>query len=301
MSFEKWMIESAHPRRLSPRTARQYARRIDQARKLGFDPSKMNEREIERFVLDEGHSTSNQDHWVGALRQYQNYLNDNGGRYTFADRLRMVRRPERLPRPVEYRDLYTILESIDTSHLLGMRDRAVMELLYCSLRNDELCQTNIKDYRNNEVRVIGKNNKERLVPINDEAWHWITTYCCAVHNIETENPNQAFETIWEEARDSTPMFLSVSGRRITDDTVREIVRDATSEAGITYRVTPHMLRHSCATHLLDQGMTDIKALKDLLGHTKFETVEHYVKVSKVARNRMNQFHPRQRGIKPVEK
>lgn len=296
--FETWMQTSCQPR-LSAKTAVQYRRRIRQAvEDYRFDPRIADEREVEQFINDVSKSDSSADSWVGAFRRFEQFWQDQGNDVEFCGRLRMRRRPSRLPRPMDVQDLIKMLDSIDTSTLLGVRNRAVCELLYCNLRNSELASSNIGSFRRQEVRVIGKGNKERFVPINNEAWFWITTYALMCYGLQPsrdlEELDQQFETLLDKVDPATPMFLSVTGNRITDDTVRDIVASARTNAGITIRATPHTLRHSFATHLIDNGLTDLFALKEVMGHERLETTAGYVKVSARGRRRINQLHPRQR-------
>jgi site-specific recombinase XerD len=308
--FQLWMVESAKPKRLSPNTASQYARRIRQMYEEGTDPRRLSDREAERFVIDRGGSESNTDHWIGALRRYQDYLRDVGEEVQFAERLRMTRRPKRLPHPVSYGDLYRMLESIPSDTPTGRRDRAVCELLYCSLRNEELCNSNLRDFRDREVRVIGKMNKERLVPLNDVAWGWLRLYALEQHgglqydqleHLEEEHLEAAFEELWASSRNTTPMFLTSQGNRLHPNRVREITAAAARSASLTENINPHRLRHSFATHVLDGGASDLMALKDVMGHETWDMIQHYVAVSRRGRfDRVNSFHPRQRGMTPAE-
>lgn len=299
--FEKWMVTRAN---LSPNTATQYRRRLVQAFKAGVDPKDLSPRDMETFVEDAGGGPGNNDAWVGALKRYQDFLKDRGyGEFDFTSRLQNKRRPERLPRPVEFGDLFKLLESVPLDTLEGARDRAIMELLYCSLRNDETCRTNVDDFHNQEVRVIGKGNKERIVPINDEAWYRIVCYAVWQH-LGVVPDDDTLADQWEELRQladpETPMFLMYSARRIQTKDVREILRSRVAATDLTIRITPHMLRHSFATHVLDAGAEDLIALRDIMGHSNLETTMHYTKVTKKSRNRVVGFHPRQRRMRPDE-
>jgi site-specific recombinase XerD len=320
--FEVWMVES---QKLADTTAEQYKRRIQQAFRQGYDPADHVSLSVRAFVTAQGGSDSNHDSWAGALIQYQKFCNDVLSRsLMFTEGLKMQKRAKRLPKVADYSDLYRLLMSVETSTLKGQRDRAVLELLYCGLRNDELCRSLLQNFRGREVLVHGKSmprqgKKERFVPINDEAWFAILRYALMHHGEQTGLPqrNEVADADFGQAladleerftllrhkhaeQPDRVMFMSTWDNGLTPRRVREIIRDATVRAGITTRIYPHMMRHSFATHLLDNGVTDLIALKDVLGHETFEMVQRYVLTSKAGRfSRVNAFHPRQRGVVPA--
>jgi site-specific recombinase XerD len=241
---------------------------------------------------------------VGALRRFEEFVNDEyGHEYEFAKRLKMRRRPVRMPRPVAFGELYHMLEGIPVDTVTGMRDRAICELLYCGLRNQELCNTRIQDFVNTEVRVLGKGNKERLVPLNDEAWKRAMIYGVEYHGgIKAPEDMVELHTEFCRVRDGiaepTAMFRTAGNKPVTTDTVRDIVYSAAKRAGLK-DISPHKLRHSFATHLLDFGVTDPFALKDVLGHESLDMINFYTRTSRTRRfTRVNAFHPRQLGIVP---
>lgn len=306
-SFEQWL----QYKRLSAKTARIYRNRIRQAiEDLGFDPRRHSPERVAQWVHERGGTPQNQNSWVGALKRFQEYCIDKlRMNYHFADRLKYVRRPKRLPRPISMTDVIRILEATPTDTLQNLRDRAILEMLYCGLRNEEVCNSELRNYRDKEVRIIGKGNKERIVPINDQAWDIVMRYALAQHAPDLAIPedpdalNDAFTMLrirMTQERPEQLMFLSSEGNPLSTRRVREIVSKAVRRAGVQTQATPHMFRHSFATHVLDCGATDLMALMHILGHSSLEMTKRYVEVSRTGRGRVNAHHPRQLGVKVEE-
>ena len=161
---------------------------------------------------------------------------------------------------------------------LSLRDHAILEMLYSTgIRVSELCSLNLHDLGERDVRVIGKGSKERIVPIAARSVEAIDDYL--VHRPDVK-------------KDAVPLFISNKGRRIDRTKVWRIVKEAAKLAGIKRSVTPHTLRHSYATHLLENG-ADLRVIQELLGHADVATTERYTHVSK--ERILNQFdahHPR---------
>lgn len=312
--FERWMTDP-DGQALSQLTATHYRRRIRQALEgLAFNPVQHTSEEVSKFIAGQGKSDSNHDLWVGAFKQYQAFLNHQGNPANFTAGLHCRRRPQRLPKPIYYDDLYRIFEAMPVDTMAGVRDMAMLQMLYCGLRTHELCSATVRSYRNFEVRVIGKANKERIVPINDIAWEWVIRYALWYHwtirPVHLEGPEHAderlewlgdqFETLRESLLDKDcPMFNTESGPMYTRY-IRSLVAKATKRAGLNYRISPHMFRHSFITHTLDNGATDPYALMDVSGHEDMRAHRMYVKTSRRGRfDRVLAFHPFQRGIKPL--
>ncbi|MDQ2689807.1 MAG: site-specific tyrosine recombinase XerD [Chloroflexota bacterium] len=162
-------------------------------------------------------------------------------------------------------DVERILDTPPADQPVGIRDRAILELLYaCGLRVSELVglDTDRVDLPNQQVRVIGKGNKERRVPMGDEARERLHRY--------RSGPREA----WTAGKPTPAVFVNQRGQRMTRESVWRLVKRWTSAAGVTERVTPHTFRHSFATHLLEGG-ADLRVVQALLGHASISTTQLY--------------------------
>lgn len=152
---------------------------------------------------------------------------------------------------------------------LKLRDRAMIELLYsCGLRIEELMSLDVKniDFISNTVTVTGKGNKERIVPVGDNCLAAIKNYID-----ERRAGGLAFDR-------NSPVFLSVRGVRLEQRTARRVLHNWFIKAGITKKVSPHTLRHTFATHILDRGC-DLRSVQEMLGHKNLSTTQHYTHVT----------------------
>lgn len=164
----------------------------------------------------------------------------------------------------------------------GARDRAIIEVLYGSgLRVSELCGLDLYSVGDRVVRVVGKGNKERLVPVGEEAIKAVDHYL---------NYRSAEEI---DLRQS-PLFLSKSGKRIDRVFVWRMIKEYAEKSGIVKNISPHTLRHSFATHLLDHG-ADLRVIQEMLGHANIGSTDRYTHIScNHLQKTFQQFHPRQK-------
>lgn len=197
--------------------------------------------------------------------------------------VRAPRQARRLPKNLTVDEVFALLDGIKTDDVAAVRDRAVLEFLYATgLRVSELTSLDLDDVdlAGDTVRVLGKGNKERMVPFGSKA-------------------NRALRVWLETARrlrgthgDAEAVFLNLRGRRLTDRSVRRILDRRLREAAIQARVSPHALRHSFATHLLGAG-ADLRAIQELLGHSSLSTTQRYTHVSMDALMKVyDRAHPR---------
>jgi integrase/recombinase XerD len=176
------------------------------------------------------------------------------------------------PRPGSYlpdvlapEDVERILDAPPADDPIAIRDRAILELLYgCGLRVSELVglDTDRVDLPGQQVRVIGKGNKERRVPMGDEARERLHRY--------RAGPRAE----WTDARPTPAVFVGKRGNRLSRESVWRVVKRWTEAAGVDERVTPHTFRHSFATHLLEGG-ADLRVVQALLGHASISTTQLY--------------------------
>ena len=192
---------------------------------------------------------------------------------------------QHLPETLHAEHVATLLESIDPAQDLGRRDLAMLELFYSSgLRLAEICSARLEnlDMDDGFIRVTGKGNKTRLVPVGGRARQALR------HYLDHERPKLVHPA--KKAR--SEIFLSVRGGPLSTDRVRQIVKERAARAGIAQNIYPHLLRHSFATHLLENG-ADLRVIQELLGHADISTTQIYTHVDqKRLKNIHRKFHPR---------
>lgn len=191
---------------------------------------------------------------------------------------------QKIPEVLSYNEIEALLTAIDLSHPQGTRNRAMLETLYaCGLRVSELTQLKISNLFLDIgfVKVIGKNNKERIVPIGGSAIKHILLY---LDHDRRQQKNTA-----PEATDI--LFLNRRGKALTRNMVFLIVKETTKIAGIEKTVSPHTFRHSFATHLVEGG-ADLRAVQEMLGHESIVTTEIYTHLDMTyLRDTILTFHP----------
>ncbi len=200
-----------------------------------------------------------------------------------AENLCVPRVEKYLPETLNGSAISRLLESVSEADPLGLRDRAMLELLYASgLRISELCNIRLEglDLAEGMIRVTGKGNKTRLVPVGSEALRAIGRY------LELERPKLVAR------RTGAEIFLSVRGRKLTPQRVWQLLKRYAARAGLDANVYPHLLRHSFATHLLAGG-ADLRIIQEMLGHADISTTQIYTHVdSSHLRSVHKKFHPR---------
>jgi integrase/recombinase XerC len=168
-------------------------------------------------------------------------------------------------------DMFRLLEGPDKEKPLGSRDLAILEVLYsCGIRVAELVNLDLSsiDFEERLVKVIGKGNKERIVPIGRQAVRVVQTYLDETFHLRKNHQKDHME----------PLFINSKGGRLSTRSVRTIVKKYTSLCGLTTDITPHSLRHTFATHLLDGG-ADLRSVQELLGHVSLSTTQKYTHVT----------------------
>ena len=189
----------------------------------------------------------------------------------------------KLPEVLTVEEIDRMLDLIDLSHPQGRRNRAMLETLYsCGLRVSELVELKISGLHRAEgfIRVIGKGDKERLVPVSSRALREIDLY---LPDRNTLNIQTGYEDI---------LFLNRRGRMLTRNMVFIIIKELARDAGIQKTVSPHTFRHSFATHLVEGG-ADLRAVQEMLGHESITTTEIYTHLDKAyLREAIISFHPR---------
>ena len=194
----------------------------------------------------------------------------------------------KLPDTLTIQEINTLVSNIDFKSSEGERNLAIIETLYgCGLRVSELISLNVSDLFFSEgfIKVTGKGNKQRLVPINTLTKRVIKSYM--------ENSRRSIKIV-EQFKDI--LFLNRRGRAISRAMIFTIIKKLSRQANIKKNISPHTFRHSFATHLLENG-ADLKTIQQLLGHQSITTTEIYTHIdNKMLIKAMNEFHPRSNTI-----
>ncbi len=208
---------------------------------------------------------------LSAVRSFYRYLLKQG--LIESDPTDMILTPKQdhpIPRYLGVDEVFRLLDAIQTNDLAGLRNRAIFETFYsCGLRVSEVAGLDVTavDYDGGMVRVFGKGSRERIVPIGHKALAAITAYR---RRLETETGVPAAA--------GGPMFLNTRRGRLSTRSIARILDKLVRECCLMVPVTPHVLRHSFATHMLDAG-ADLRAIQELLGHKSLSTTQKYTHVS----------------------
>jgi integrase/recombinase XerD len=202
------------------------------------------------------------------------------------EHLESPRPPRRLPRTLSIEDTAALVETPDTARPEGLRDRALLELLYASgLRASEAVGLRIEDLNVSAGYVVctGKGSRQRLVPVGGQALGWLRRY------LDSARPR------FLRRADPGTLFLSRLGRPLSRQSLWAILRRAARRAGLRVAASPHMLRHSFASHLLERG-ADLRSVQAMLGHADIATTQIYTHLpSAVIHEMYRKFHPRAVG------
>lgn len=201
-----------------------------------------------------------------------------------AEKMDAPRLEQRLPETLNEIEVEKLIAAIDLSKNLGPRDLAIVELLYSSgLRVSELTGARIEnvDFDESVIRVTGKGNKTRLVPVGRRARQALSDY------LASERPR-----LVRSGRTSSHIFLSIRGGSLTTNRIRQILKKYAGLAGLNKNIYPHLLRHSFATHLLGNG-ADLRVIQEMLGHADIATTQIYTHVDQSQLKSLHKkFHPR---------
>lgn len=241
------------------------------------------------YMTGKNYSTRTINRHISSLRSFYRFLQRKGIVVdNFFSEVETLKNDKNLPHFLYENEIKTMFNAIDTTTALGRRDMAILELLYGSgLRVSELCSLTEKDidFSNDTIKVFGKGHKDRYVPISSKAKEALKNYLALGRNEllmrnEKNNPEQ--------------LFLNFHGGPLTTRGVRVVLNDIVNKAADTFKVSPHMLRHTFATSLLDGG-ADLRSVQEMLGHVNLSTTQIYTHVSKekIKEAYMNN-HPRQR-------
>jgi len=279
--IQEFLSFIASERGLSPNTILAYGRDLKHfARSIG-------EKKIcERGIIDhlstlreQGYASSSIYRAVMALTMFFRFVKREGG--IESDPTQLLTPPkisQLIPTVLSEEEVKLLIEMPDISKEYGLRDRAILETLYATgMRVSELCALQVYDVGETEIRVNGKGGRERIIPIGEQALYAIDQYLASCRNDQKKNP---------------PLFVTKKGRHIRREVVWKRLKRYAHSAGITRGISPHTLRHSFATHLLDNG-ADLRVIQELLGHSDIATTDRYTHIStKSLFKAFDTFHPR---------
>ncbi|MCH2199958.1 MAG: site-specific tyrosine recombinase XerD [Flavobacteriales bacterium] len=254
-------------------------------------PKDIDQERIQHFlawVHDLGMSARSQARIISGLRSFYDFLElENEIRSNPMDLIETPKIGSKLPDTLSTNDVLAIIDSVDLSSSSGTRDKAILETLYsCGLRVSELTTLRISHIFDSDgfVRIVGKGNKERLIPIGRSAMKAISIYVSAVRNHQEVHPGH-----------EDFVFLNQRGKALTRMSIFNIVKRQTALAGIRKKVSPHTFRHSFASHMVEAG-ADLRAVQEMLGHESITTTEIYTHLDRdYLRQELLDYHPRNKG------
>jgi integrase/recombinase XerC len=250
-----------------------------------LEPTQLELGAIRAFMADlyrQGQARTSVARKLSALRAFGRHLRREG--WIESDPAALAvgpKREQKVPAHLSENEMSQLLEMPDASTALGRRDRAILELFYASgLRLSELVGLNLDEVnlRARMVRVMGKGAKERLVPFNTATDHSIRAWLAdrASLRIALERAKPRSES--QKPGVQEPLFVNVRGARLTGRSVQRLVARYVSACSTRFGISPHALRHSFATHLLQRG-ADLRAIQELLGHVQLTTTQRYTHVN----------------------
>ncbi|MEX0876007.1 MAG: tyrosine recombinase XerC [Phycisphaerales bacterium] len=231
------------------------------------------------FLGEQSYSPATMARKIATLRSFYKWGNRSG--YTTANPMTLIRTPrqsKRLPKAITIEQIERLLAAPNDKDVLGRRDRAMLETLYSTgIRVSELVGLDHDDldFENEAMHVRGKGRKERIVPLGSHALGAIRRY------IELMSNDSKFSAIWAArgtAENPLPLFLNKHGKRLSSRSVRRKLDKYLRAVGLDPSISPHTLRHSFATHLLDNG-ADLRSVQELLGHQSLSTTQVYTHLS----------------------
>jgi integrase/recombinase XerC len=247
-------------------------------------PADLDHLNARAFLADlnrSGRSKASAARKLSAIRAFGRYLRREG--IIDGDPAALVgtpKREHRIPNHLAVDEMAKLLETPDTSAPLGRRDKAILELFYASgLRLSELVGLDVEDVNLSArvVRVLGKGRKERIVPFNQSTAGALRVWLGDRPAFAPAGLRRGKE-VTSRGRSRDPLFLNYQGGRLSTRSVDKLVRRYVSACSTRYGISPHALRHSFATHLLEAG-ADLRAIQELLGHARLSTTQRYTHVN----------------------
>ncbi len=282
-------------RGLSENTIENYSRDIKkltlflEEEEIKTTPKKITEEIVQKFIYEIAKKINprSQARIISGLRSFFDYLIFENYRETNpTDLIETPKIGRKLPDTLEEEEINELIAAIDLSKAQGERNRTILETMYsCGLRVSEVITLRISDLFFDEgfIRVLGKGNKERFVPIHQQAQKYIKFYIKDI---------RSHLTIEKGYKDT--LFLNRRGKGLSRQMIFMILKDLTIKINLEKKISPHTLRHSFATHLLKRG-ADLRAIQQMLGHESITTTEVYVHLdNSYLKKVVEEFHPRRK-------
>ncbi|QJS97073.1 site-specific tyrosine recombinase XerD [Dolosigranulum pigrum] len=293
-ALEEYIIYLKIERGLSANTVTSYKRDVEKYLTFLTEKKITQLDEVSRFeILDflqtlrqSGAADNSIIRMVSSLRKFHQYLKRES--IVSDDPMQLIDTPKKastLPKAISPQAVEQLLEAPDTTTPLGVRDRTILELMYATgLRISELVNLKLSDMHLTMgfIQTMGKGEKERIIPLGEIASQWLDHY---LDGARVYLQDQSAET-------SEYVFLNSRGKGLSRQGVWKKVKQLALEAGIDQNVTPHTLRHSFATHLLENG-ADLRMVQELLGHADISTTQIYTHITKTRLKQVySDYHPR---------
>ena len=300
-SVNKYLSHIQFVRRLSGNTVSAYRHDLRKYIKFLFiqrnikSPSNIKHSDIEKYIKSiyiqkenseniKQHKPASLNRFISSIRGYHQYLYQLGE--TFENHSQLLIPPRivrKIPTTLMVEEINNIIQAVDMGHKYAFRDKSILSLLYASgLRVTELTDLKLMNLwlQDDFIRVFGKGDKERLVPLGKRAKSHIQSYLAKLRPILTR-----------EGKSGGYLFLNKNGCKLTRMSIWNILHDNCIRAGISKKVSPHVFRHSFATHLLEGG-ADLRAVQAMLGHSDITTTQIYTHIDKAYLKEVHkQYHP----------
>ncbi len=279
--MEDFLLYLGSEKGLSPHTLAAYGRDLKAFQRFleGKSWEVVTQEDVLSYLayVKEKYATASVCRMLVAIKVFFRFMKSDG--HIASDPTRYLDSPklwQLIPEVLSLDEVTRLLAAPGSEDAIGARDRAMLHVLYASgLRVSELCGLNLTDVDDTRVRVKGKGNKERIVPIAKSAVEAVDLYL----------------TKWRQNAEG-PLFVTAQGKRVDRVTVWQRVKFYAQKAGIEKPISPHTLRHSFATHLLENG-ADLRVIQEMLGHVSIHTTDRYTHVSQKHLNEaFDRFHPR---------
>ena len=251
------------------------------------NPKKCDSEIIKKYIYEQSkiNNSKTQARRISGLKSFFDYLTfESYIKINPTDLIETPKIGKKLPDSLSINEIIKIIDNIDLSHPQGIRNRAIIETLYASgLRVSELTNLKLSNlfFKENLIKVFGKGNKERLVPMGKYSKKYLKIY------IEDQRHKLRIKN-----NDSDSIFLNRNGRQLSRVMIFTIIKELAIKSNIKKNISPHTLRHSFATHLIENG-ADLRTIQKLLGHENIITTEIYTHLdTKYLKKIMKKFHPR---------